>query len=156
MSKEKRTKWGYDSKVLNYKIYGSKHRVFITPIITHKRGLRSSLLLMDIKRMRKINTENSKLSVFCNFLETSKKVLNLVTLLFDPPSLYPFCVTSFFEWVLTRGPVENTAKVKSFVILFWRLFYSIYTISQKVTWTLPSPPPITPLDEFFAFYIYIL
>ena len=62
-----------------------------------QKGLRSFLLLMDSKRMRKSNTENSKLLVFLNFVETFKKVLNLVTLLFDPPHVSPFCVTSFFE-----------------------------------------------------------
>ena len=33
----------------------------------------------------KNNIENSKLLVFSNFVETSKKVFNLLTLLFDPP-----------------------------------------------------------------------
>ena len=47
------------------------------------------------------------------FVGTSMKFVNLVTLLFDPPSLPPFCVTSFFERILTRGPIENNAKVIS-------------------------------------------
>ena len=55
-----------------------------------QKGLRFSLLLMDSKRMRISNTGNGKLLVFLNFAETFKKVLNLVTLLFDPPSLFPF------------------------------------------------------------------
>ena len=51
-------------------------------------------------------------------------MLNLVALLFDPLFLLPFCVTSFFEWM--RGPIENTAKVKSIVYIFWRLCNSTY------------------------------
>ena len=120
-----------NSNVLNYKLKGSNHWVIITPIITLKRGIRSSLLLMDCKWMCKGNTENSKLLVFSNFVETSKKVFNLITLLFDPPSLPPFGVTSFFEWVLTRGPIENTGKEKSFVILFWRLCSSTYIFPKS-------------------------
>ena len=55
-----------------------------------QKGLRFSLLLMDSKRMCISNAGNGKLLVFLNFAETFKKVLNLVTLLFDPPSLFPF------------------------------------------------------------------
>ena len=72
----------------------------------------------------KSNTGNSKFLVFLTFVKTSKKVLSLVTPFFDLPSLPPFCVTSCFEW--RRGPIENTAKVESFVYIFWRLCNSTY------------------------------
>ena len=45
----------------------------------------------------KSNTENSKFLVVSIFVKTSKKVLNLATLLFDPSYLPPYCVNSFFE-----------------------------------------------------------
>ena len=51
--------------------------------------------------------------------------------MFDPPSLPPFCVTSFFEWILTRGQTENTAKVKSFVCLFWQLCNITYIFPKS-------------------------
>ena len=153
----KKTKWWYKTQKLwitNYKeafIITQKHLTFI---ITQKKGLLSSLLVMDSKSMLRSNTENSKLLVFSNFVETSKKVLSLVARLFDLLSLPPFYVTLFFEWVLTRGPIEHTAKMKSFVILFDD-YAIVHTFSQKVTWTLSSLPT-TPLEEVCAFYIYIL
>ena len=100
----------------------------------------------------KSNTENSKFLVVSIFVKTSKKVLNLATLLFDPSYLPPYCVNSFFEW--TRGPIENTAKVKSFVYISYD-YTIVPTFSRKVTWTLSSLPT-TRLEEFFTFYIYIL
>ena len=47
------------------------------------------------------------------------------------PHPLPFCVTSIFGWILTRGPIENTAKVKRFVYIFWQLCNSIYIFTKS-------------------------
>ena len=113
-----------NSKVLNHKLYGSSHRAMLinNTYNNSQKGLCSSLLLMDSKWLGKSEAEYSELLVFSNFLETFKKVLNLVIRLFDYSSLPPFWVTSFF-WMtfneeITEKAIEYATKVKSFVYFF--------------------------------------
>ena len=98
-----------NSKVLNHKLYGSSHRAMLinNTYNNSQKGLCSSLLLMDSKWLGKSEAEYSELLVFSNFLESSKKVLNLVIRLFDCSSLPPFWVTSFFWMTFNEGTTEN-------------------------------------------------
>ena len=109
---------------MNYKLYESSHRVMIKPIITSKRGLRSSLSLMDSKWMRKSITKNSELLVFSDFVGTSAKGLNLVTLLFPP-----FWRDFIFWKACNEGTAENA--IKNTVYIFWRLCNSAFIFPKS-------------------------
>ena len=134
-----------NSKILNHKLYESNHRAMLinNTYNDSQKGLRSSISFMDSKWLGKSKIEYRDILVFSNFVETSKKALNLVMYLFDYPSLLTFWVTSFFWMTLTKGPqktaMKNTTKVKSLVYFFKKLYNSTYIFPKSCT--KPANPP---------------
>ena len=151
----------FNSKVLNHKQWGSSHWVILIndTYDNSQKGLCSSLLLRDSEWLGKSNTEYTELLVFSNFVETSKKAINLVIRLFDSPSLPNFCVTLFFWMTFNEGTtekaIENTSKVKSFVY-FFKDYAIVYTFSQKFIWNPIIPPNHPSRRVMHILYLHIV
>ena len=101
-----------NSKVLNYKLYGSSHQAMLinNTYNNSEKCLYSSLLL---------NTEYSALLVFSNFVKT----------FFDSLSFPLFFMTSYFWMTFNEGAtekaVENTTKTEKFCILFLNIVHEL-------------------------------
>ena len=102
-------------------------------------------MLTNSKWIRKSNTENSKPLVFVNLAETFKKVLNLATLLFEPPISTPF-LRDLFLWMSSNEGTNRKIMLKKKVLqCFFDNYEIAHTFSRKDTWTLSSFP--TPLEK---------